>query len=301
MTDTYAHIRPEFRNIAAMPNDKRLAFLDEPRWIRYQAADSIIATLRGLLRKPPRHRMPNLLLVGEPNNGKTTIVRRFHEQVKAEKNHVDHEGEPINPVIVAESPPSADEKALYISILERFQPNYRATDPVNKLRYQVIHLFRYSHIRMLIVDEFHSLLTGSAIKQREVMNAIKMLCNELAIPIVGVGTGDAVRVLHTDPQHASRFDVVRLPRWEANAEFLKLLRSFESILPLKKPSGLHQPELAEPLLVISQGIIGNLHRLLVECSIVAIKTGKERIDREIIESKKCLQPTGPYGIRELGP
>jgi len=299
MNDAYGHIHPEFREIAAMPADQRIAFLDEPRWIRYRAADEIIETMHGLLRKPKRHRMPNMLLVGEPNNGKTTIVRRFHEQ--AGKSYVNDDGEPVNPIILAESPPSADEKALYISILERFHAPYRASHPVSKLRYQVIHLFRYCHVRMLIVDEFHSLLTGSAIKQREVMNAIKMLCNELAIPIVGVGTADAVKVLHTDPQHASRFDVVRLPRWEANAEFLKLLRSFERVLPLKRPSRLHQPELAEPLLVISRGIIGNLHRLLVECSIVAIKTGKEQIDREIIESKKCLQPTAPYGIRELTP
>lgn len=299
MSGDYGHIHKKFRDVATRSKAERIAFLDEPRWIRYAAADRIIASLHGLLGKPKRHRMPNMLLVGEPNNGKTTIIRRFYDQID---NYVNEECEPVKPVILAESPPSADEKSLYISILEQFHAPYRATDPVSKMRYQVVHQFRYCHVRMLIVDEFHSLLTGSAIKQREVMNAIKMLCNTLAIPIVGVGTADAVKVLHTDPQHASRFDVVRLPRWEANKEFLKLLRSFEGVLPLRKPSNLaSQPELAEPLLVISRGIIGNLHRLLVECAIEAIETGKECIDREIIERKKCLQPTAPYGIRELNP
>ncbi|WP_287962313.1 TniB family NTP-binding protein [Alcanivorax sp.] len=299
MSGDYGHIHPKFRAVALKSKAERIAFLDEPRWIRYAAADRIIDNLHGLLDKPKRPRMPNLLIVGEPNNGKTTIIRRFHSQVE---NEIDDEGEPVIPVILAESPPTADEKGLYISILEEFHSPYRATDPVSKMRYQVVHQFRYCHVRMLIVDEFHSLLTGSAIKQREVMNAIKMLCNTLAIPIVGVGTADAVKVLHTDPQHASRFDVVRLPRWEANQEFLKLLRSFERVLPLRKPSNLgNRPELAEPLLVISRGIIGNLHRLLIECAIEAIETGKECIDREIIERKKCLQPTAPYGIRELNP
>lgn len=298
MSGEYGHIQPAFRDVATRPKDQRIAFLDEPRWIRYEAADKIIDNLYGLLGKPKRHRMPNLLLVGEPNNGKTTIIRRFHSQVE---DYVNDSGEPVKPVILAESPPTADEKSLYISLLEQFHAPYRATDPVSKMRYQVVHLFRYCHVRMLIVDEFHSLLTGSAIKQREVMNAIKMLCNELAIPIVGVGTADAVQVLHTDPQHASRFDVLRLPLWEPNAKFLKLLRSFEGVLPLQRPSHLTRPELSEPLFVISRGVIGNLHRLLVECAIAAIETGKERIDREIIEGKKCLQPTTPYGIRELNP
>ena len=67
---------------------------------------------------------------------------------------------------------------------------------------------------MLIIDEFHSLLVGTPRLQRQVMNAIKMLCNELQIPIVGVGAKDAIRVLHTYPQHASRFDVAELPTWK---------------------------------------------------------------------------------------
>ena len=45
------------------------------------------------------------------------------------------------------------------------------------------------------------------------MNAIKYLCNALQLPIVLSGTKDAVRILHTDPQHASRFDVAELPVW----------------------------------------------------------------------------------------
>ena len=186
---------------------------------------------------------------------------------------------------------------MYISILEQFFAPYRATDPTSKLRYQTIHLLRACHVRILIIDEFHSLLTGSPVKQREVMNAIKLLCNELAIPIVGVGTREAVRVLHTDPQHASRFDVMTLPAWELNVDFQRLLAGFEKILPLKLRSNLHAPELAQRLYTISEGNTGNLHRLLIECAVEAIKSGKEQIDKTIVESKVWLRPT--RGIREL--
>jgi len=289
------HIHPDFRHILGLSDKERLDFMDQPRWIGYKTALQLLETLQGLMHKPIRPRMPNLLIVGEPNNGKTTIVRHF--QKLCGQGYVNEDADPVKPVILAEAPPSADEKGLYISILERFYTPYRASDPATKLRYQVIHLLRLCHTRILVIDEFHSLLTGSAVKQREVMNTIKLLCNELAIPIVGVGTREAVRVLHTDPQHASRFDVASLPLWDLDQDFQRLLAAFEKVLPLKKPSKLHQPELAGLLHAISEGNIGNLHRLLVECATEAIQTGKEQIDKSIIEGKSWLRPT--RGIREV--
>jgi len=292
---TYEHVHPEFRGVCAMSAKERIAFMDQPRWIGYSTANRIVETLRGLMDKPQRPRMPNLLLVGEPNNGKTTIVRRFfdiHGQ-----GFVNEDAEPVKPVILTEAPPSADEKGFYIAVLERFWAPYRATDSVAKLRYQVIHQLRACHTRVLVIDEFHSLLTGTAIKQREIMNAIKFLCNELMIPIVGVGTREAVRVLHTDPQHASRFDVMSLPLWELNKDFQKLLASFEQVLPLREASRLYQPELATALHTISGGNLGDLQRLLMECAAEAINSGAERIDNSIIKGKAWVQPS--RGIREV--
>lgn len=291
----YQHLHADFRHIMALSNKERIEFMDMPRWIGYKSAQQILDTLQSLMNKPTRPRMPNLLIVGDPNNGKTTIIRRFRELCG--QGYVDENSDPIKPVIVAESPPSADEKGLYISILEQFYAPYRASDPTSKLRYQVIHILRMCKTRVLVIDEFHSLLTGSAIKQREVMNAIKLLCNELAIPVIGVGTREAVRVLHTDPQHASRFDVMTLPIWELNQDFQRLLAGFEKVLPLKKASKLHEPELASLIHTISEGNTGNIHRLLIECATDAIESGKEHIDKSVIQSKSWLRPT--RGIREV--
>ncbi|NMX59082.1 TniB family NTP-binding protein [Pseudomonas sp. WS 5146] len=290
----YPHIHPDFRAVMSLSDEERIRFIQEPRWIGYPAAHEIISAMRALLTIPSRPRMPNLLLVGDSNNGKTTIIRRFVELYG--QGYVNAQSEPVKPVILVESPPAADEKGLYISILESFWAPYRASDATAKLRYQVVHMFRSCHVRLLVIDEFHSLLTGSAIKQREVMNALKLLCNTLAIPIVGVGTSDAVRVLHTDPQHASRFDVVALRRWEPSPDFQRLIRSFESILPLRQASVLSKPELALALHSISGGNTGDLHRLLMECAKDAIITGSEKITKSTIEKHAWLQPT--RGIRE---
>lgn len=291
----YKHLLPEFTSVMNLSKAERIDIIDQPRWIGYPRASEILDVLSKLLRKPKRPRMPNLLIVGDSNNGKTTLIHHFGEL--SGKSYVNQNGDPVRPIIIAEAPSSADEKALYISILERFWTPYRATDSISALRYQAIHLMRACHVQMLVIDELHSLLAGTAAKQREVMNALKLLCNELCIPIVGVGTPEAVRILHTDPQHASRFDVATLPTWPKDVTFQRLLASFEKILPLKNPSQLHSPRLASELHNICAGNIGNLHRLLAECAKEAIESDAECISEAIIRDNQWIRPT--KGIREL--
>jgi len=286
------HIHPEFRHIAGLSNEDRISFVKDPRWIGYTHANDIIDLMLDLMRAPKKARMDNLLIIGDPNNGKTTIIDRFYALYG--EGHVDSEAEAHKPVIVAQSPPFADIKGLYIAILERFFAKYRTTDSIPKLMYQVIHLMRYCHVKILVIDELHSMLSGSAMKQREVMNAIKSLCNELKIPIVGVGTSDSVQMLHHDPQHASRFSVISLKRWKLDQNFQKLLKSFESVLPLREASKLHTPQTARILHSLSEGIIGNLHHILMKSAVHAIETGAESISETTIASIRENEITNRY-------
>jgi hypothetical protein len=276
------HIHPDFRYILGLAAWDRIAFMEQPRWIGYPTANRIIESLRGLMEKPTRPRMPNMLIVGEPNNGKTALIRRFvdlHGQ-----GYVNEDHDPVKPVIFANVRPRADEKSLYLSILEQFWAPHCPDDPLNQLRYLAVHRLRACKTRILVLDGFDFLLSGSAIEQRQIVCAINLLSKELMIPIVGVGTQEAVRWLQIEPQHVSRFDVVSLPLWELNQDFQRLLASFEQVLPLKQPSRLHQPELASMLHEISGGNIGDLRRLLVDCATEAILSGAERIDQKLVAS-----------------
>ncbi|SKZ33434.1 Bacterial TniB protein [Mycobacteroides abscessus subsp. abscessus] len=129
------------------------------------------------------------------------------------------------------------------------------------------------------------------------MNTLKNLSNELSLNIVGVGTREAITILHTDPQYASRFDVVNLPKWELNQDFLRLLISYVRLLPLKKQSNLASKEIATLIFEVSGGNLGDLNRLLVECAKEAILKGEEEITYDIVYKFKWLKPT--EGLRNI--
>jgi hypothetical protein len=67
--------------------------------------------------------------------------------------------------------------------------------------------------RMLLIDEIHNLLSCSARDQRAALNAIKYLANKLRVSIVAAGTYEALHVMRSDPQIATRFKQDELPLW----------------------------------------------------------------------------------------
>lgn len=285
----YKHIHPNFRHIMQLSDSERIDFIRTARWIGYSRAKEILQQLEDLLTYPKRPRMPNLLIIGESNNGKTTLIRHFYK--KHGTTFQDDDLDLNIPIILIESPSSASEKALYIALLESMVAPYRDTSTVEVLYTQTLHLMRTYAVKMLIIDEFHSMFSGTARKQREMMNALKRLCNELQIPIIGVGTENAVNILYTDKQFASRFEVFELPAWELNDEFKRMLASFESILPLQHASNLSGTELAQAIYYKAKGNLGNVHNLLIRCAVEAIRNGDESITLKRIQAQKDFLST----------
>ena len=291
----YGHISPQFRDVMYKSDVDRIEFLDATRWVDYQAANKLMDILDGLLRKPERPRMPNLMLVGESNCGKTTVITRCKEL--SGQPFISDDAVSVRPVIYAEVH-KPDERELYNAILREFRAPHNPVAPLEKLRHQAIHLLRNARTRMLILDEVHTINNGSAAKRMDVMNELKMLSNILHIPLVLVGTRTALQLLSLDSQYSSRFEVVSLPNWSVNAEFQRFLKSFESVLPLKEASKLYSPELTMLIHAISNGNTGNIEYLLRECAREAIRTGSEIIDRQLLERNRWMRPTSVDGMRE---
>ena len=300
MEIVYKHLNEQCQDIVLLDAKDRIRYMHKDILIEYPKIKEIHSLLNQLMDRPKKPRMQNLLIIGESNIGKTSIISSFEK--KHHSYGIEDENEMsiiVRPVILALASDNADVKDLYTSILESFWSPFNPGDTLVKLRHQVFHQMQECNVKILIIDEIHHFLRGTSKQQRNVMDALKNIGTKLMIPIIGVGLRESSLILTSDPQLSSRFDLIKLSKWELNKDFRVLLQAFEKRLPLKKPSNLASKEKATLLHMISQGNLGNLHRLLIECASYAIENEIEEITLEIINKFKWIKPTNSLTPREI--
>ena len=148
-----------------------------------------------------------------------------------------------------------------------------------------------TEVKILIIDELHNLLAGNNNVQREFLNVLRFIGNEMQVSIVGVGIKDAYLAIRSDDQLENRFEPFILPLWQNDNEFSKLLKSITMVLPLQKPSLLLDAEVRSIILSRSEGTIGEIMTLLTRAACEAIISGQEFIDRTILEKTKYNSPS----------
>lgn len=74
------HLLQSAHSVATLSSEERLIKLQGDYWIGYSHAEQAINRLEDLLACPKRIRMPNMLIVGPTNNGKTMIIEKFRRQ-----------------------------------------------------------------------------------------------------------------------------------------------------------------------------------------------------------------------------
>ena len=287
--DKASHLNAAAHGVLDLPAAERIAHLRRPRWIGYPRAKQLLNKLDDLLTHPKTHRMPNLLIVGNTNAGKTMLANRFVQLHPAD----DHpQGDAvIVPVLAIQAPPGPDEGRFYNAILEVLFAPYNPRERVAQKQIQVLRILKQIGLRMLIIDEVHNVLTGPVTKQRQFLNVLKYLGNDLQIPLVGLGTPEALRAVQADPQLANRFEPAALPPWQLNQEFQMLLASFERTLPLREPSRLAEEQMARHLFALSEGSLGELSVLLTSAAVSAVQSGAERIDEQVLAAIDWIPPS----------
>ena len=189
-----AHLTPETRALAQHDDARRIAYLAEDRWIDYPRAREALQELERLLRSPERTRMPGLLIHGESNIGKSMIIQKFL------RTHSNGEFNVMTgllqvDILAVEMPPAPQERRLYGQLLMALNAPYRPGDRLASVEQTALALLHKIGPRMIVVDEVHNLLAGSAREQRAALNRLKFLSNQLRCAVVVVGTRDAGRPL----------------------------------------------------------------------------------------------------------
>lgn len=284
----YPHLLPAVRMLADAPDDVRVRRIRTDRWIGYARAEAALEQMEDLLAFPRRTRMPNLLLVGPSNNGKTMIVEKFR------RSHCgpDFDRQAVSvPILKVQMPSSPDERSFFTGILSALGAADRINDRLAAKQDLAVKLMRASDLRVLVIDEVHNLLSGSHAQQRRFLNLLRWLGNELQIPLIAVGTAEALRAVQSDEQLANRFTPFTLKPWVSGAEYTRLLNTLEALLPLRQPSGLAESELARRILIASEGILGEIVTMVVTSAVAAIRQGFESIRSEVLESITFIPPS----------
>ena len=282
-----SHLHPAAQQIARLPDEERLRYVRADRWIGYTRATEALVQLETLFSWPVKQRMPNLLLIGPTNNGKSMIIEKFRRS-HPPISHPDFEE---IPVLVVQMPSEPSVGRFYTALLAALGAPIRSRYRVADLEQLVLRLLRSAGVRLLVIDELHNVLGGRGDTRREFLNLLRFLGNELRIPLVGVGIRDAYLAIRADDQLENRFAPLTLPHWEADADTCSLLASFASSFPLRRPSPIATTEMAGYLLTRSEGTIGELTHLLTDAAVAAVESGEEAINQRTLLLAPYAGPT----------
>jgi len=287
----YEHLHPSARAWADEDVAARVRRIRTDRWIGYARAESTLATMEDVLSFPNRTRMPNLLLVGQTNNGKTMIVEKFRRGHAPVEAH-DADGRVANiPVLKIQMPAGPDERRFFAAILDELGMGQWPRDHLAAQQSTAVTLMRATGVRMLIIDELHNVLAGARNQQRRLLNLLRWMGNELQIPLVGVGTAEALRAIRSDDQLANRFEPLPLPLWTEDEAYRRLLGTLEALLPLRKASGLVEPTIARAILTRSEGVLGEIVTIVTRAAAEAVLSGTEKITLQQIDKSGFTSPS----------
>ncbi|MGO9377481.1 MAG: TniB family NTP-binding protein [Dissulfurispiraceae bacterium] len=275
------------------PDDERIKYIKTDKFIMYPKAESILLKMEDLLNEPKKSRMPCLLIIGDSHNGKTSLIKKF------ERLHLPTDGreEPTISIVFVQAPITPDPNGFYDAILDTILIPHRKGDSYTKKASEIKYHFESMGVKVLIVDEIHNILSGSASKQRAFMNAVKNISNALMLPIVLVGIKEALNATSTDMQISSRFRPMLLPLWRLNADYASLLASIETMLPLRKLSKIStNSKIGRTILELSEGLIGEIVSVISEAAIFGIRSGSEKITEDVIKECGFIRPSLRRGL-----
>ena len=287
----YPHLQPSVRAWADEDGASRVRRIRTDRWIAYARAEAALTAIEDVLSFPKRTRMPNLLLVGPTNNGKTMIVEKFRRAHPPTDAADTPDGVARIPVIRVQMPSGPDERRFFGAILDAMGLEACRGDTVAARQDLAVRLMRQTGVRLLVIDELHNVLSGAPMQQRRLLNLLRWLGNELQIPLVGVGTAEALRAIRSDDQLVNRFEPIPLPVWTEDDAYVRLLSTLEAVLPLRRASGLVRPALAGKIFALSEGVLGEIVAVVTRAAAKAVISGAEAITPRLLDEAGFTRPS----------
>jgi hypothetical protein len=202
--------------------------------------------------------MPNVLIHGASGAGKSMIIEKFTRDHPSESDRQDA----TRPIVVMQMPPLPTLRSFFSELLRSLDCAVIVGSRLSELEHDALRQLKKSKPRLIAIDEIHHLLACTPREQRAALNVLKFLSNELRVSIVALGTGEALHVMRTDPQIASRFESCSLPAWIATEDFRSFIAGFLQQLRVDARDIVNNPIAIDYILELTSGITGRIVELL---------------------------------------
>jgi hypothetical protein len=166
-----SHLTKEARAILDLSDYERIIRIQADRWIGYPLAKKVLDRLEDHINWPSKQRMPNLLMIGPTNNGKSTIIEKFkrkHPAVETRKNFSEYR----MPVVTFQMPPDPSCTRFYSMLIKSTGAIPRVSRTA-ELEQVALSRLRSVKARILFIDELHNVLAGQSDVRREFLQRQK--------------------------------------------------------------------------------------------------------------------------------
>jgi hypothetical protein len=281
------------------------------------STDRIMNALEGMYRMAgTRHQGQILAIVGPSHIGKSTAQKLFMlqkatelggiaENVKPGENVV-REAANVSYVTVTEADGTITHPVVRIQILEN--PTFKALadntvrallrgpppkisnmdELANLLARQLVG----KKVRLVIYDDVQELANVTGAPKNRAVVLLKNLCKVGLVEVAAVGIEGTLQVINSDPQTAKLLTKrvilrpIPCPAWDNDAwasdPFVAFLSEMKPHLPFPADSPIERRDVAEPMWVYSEGLIGVVKALLQAATDFAIHHNLPCIDRQVL-------------------
>jgi energy-coupling factor transporter ATP-binding protein EcfA2 len=233
-------------------------------------------------------------LVGPSGAGKSTIITRI---LGLFQHSIRHQKFTQVPFIKIECPAKASptdlahaffrslsQKLGFVNYHELYSKRGRFTQ--NELIHQMANKAVLHWVGVIVIDEIQNLNGVSHSYKIKLLNILKKLNNEIAVPIVFVGTPEAELVLEGNLQQARRSQGVGSFQWEKleydSEDWKRVFSVLDKYQVLRNRANLNE-SIKRQYFMFSQGILALLIPLHIAVQEWAINTGQEVITPELVK------------------
>lgn len=288
-TDGFSHLNPRARALVELPLAERIRSVLGDTIVIHPRLAEILNEADWMIREPAGFRARGLMVHASPGNGKSAIAEILKRRYPVTASAVASDCTPPDCAIDISLAGARTTKAMLVRMLDSLKcPIGRGSITEQELR--VHDVLRRCGCRLLILDETQDMLKGREAEQFRVIDVLKHLMNQLRLPILALGTADAVDAFRIDGHMQARFKPIELPAWSAGEEFAAFLRKYQEALPLRKRSNLDNPLIMKFLVTIGEGVLDPMLRRIKAAAIQAMVDGSERITLELLRTAPDRPP-----------